>query len=76
MTETAMRMPKENGTSNVSTPAGDKDVPAWKPAPNQSVDQAAAALGFRVLERRERGKRDDVVGAICDGGATYPCVKK
>lgn len=68
--------PRADGVSNVATPSGDKDVPAFRPAIGQSVDRAAAALGWCTLPRSERGKRDDVVGAICEEGMTYPCVKK
>lgn len=66
------KTPKLDGVAyNADT---DKDIPAYRPAPGQSANDAAAALGFKLLGRRD--SREHAVAAIVDGGMTFFAVKK
>jgi hypothetical protein len=54
-------------------------VPLWRPMPGVSADAAARALRGRIPargERRELEERGEVLGALSDGGLTYPLVSR
>ena len=63
------RAPRQDGMEWI----GDREVPCWVPAIGQSPNEAAKALGLRLLKRREEG---DVVACVTDGdGNTFRAVK-
>ena len=67
------RTPKQDGTEIVVTDGKDAEVLCSRVPVGMSVDGAAAALGLRVLGRREEPK--GVVAVIREEGLCYRCVK-
>lgn len=66
-----MKKPVRSGVAYIAEIG--RDVPAYRPAVGQSAQDAAEALGFRLLARSE--PREGAEAAIVEG-LTFPAVKK
>jgi hypothetical protein len=66
---TTNQAPKLIGTRTVPSAAGEVEVPAYRAAVGQSANDAAKALGLRLIGRRE--PRESVVAVAIEGGDTY-----
>jgi hypothetical protein len=65
--------PKQIGTFDFIDGDIAREVPRYRPAVGQSINDAAKALGLRALGRTE--PRAGVVAVISDGGFNAYCVK-